>query len=370
MNDAVESDRDTKHLIFLVDGTWASPIDGRLDNQTNIFRMNLLINTLDDDNKHQIVFYVPGVGTRGFFNKHFGGIFGQDVDYIIKELYLNICSNYWDNDKLYLFGYSRGAVICRAIAGIISQFGILRAQHIHNIPRLWDAFVSQRNDPGEIEDIRSLTRHDERIEFLGLFDAVLGRNYKRDSLFNELRIDNTALESCVSNAVHILSIDDNRRRFWPVVWPKCAPGQFMKQIWMPGVHSDIGGNGQCKALSDIALLTMADVLDERTDLSLDNDVFEDIAAGFEQNREFSITNERGNRLMRLLAHRHRRIGRHATSHEEIHPVTAMLTGRSIKIREAPGCYDPSAKFFQTPLEEHLTERQELYRQATANIPFA
>lgn len=61
MNINIDTERDTKHLIFLVDGTWASAIDGNINNQTNIFRLNLLINTLDDNRNHQIVFYVPGV---------------------------------------------------------------------------------------------------------------------------------------------------------------------------------------------------------------------------------------------------------------------------------------------------------------------
>ena len=365
--DVHTDERDTKHLIFLVDGTWVSAIGGKINNQSNIFRLNLLINTLDDNGKHQIVFYAPGVGTRGFIDRLLGGAFSQGIDHTIKELYLNICSNYWDKDKIYLFGYSRGAVVCRAVADIISKFGILRAEFIDKIPLVWAAFVNQKSDPAETERIRSFTRRNESIEFIGLFDAVLGRNYKRDNLFAELRIENTSLESCVKHAVHILSIDDNRRRFSPVIWPTCAPNQTMKQIWMPGVHSDIGGNGGCRTLSDIALLTMADQLDDKTELSLDDEIFEKIEQSIATSTDISISDERQSRLMKILARRNRSICEYEESHEEIHPIATLLAGKRFNIRGHPCLFDASSKFFRTPVSQHVTERQALYQALVDNM---
>jgi hypothetical protein len=58
--------------------------------------------------------------------------------------------------------------------------------------------------------------------------------------------------------VSILSVDDNRNpSYRPVLLSgKSSNQQSIEQIWMPGVHADVGGNSDSVFLSDVALLTM------------------------------------------------------------------------------------------------------------------
>jgi Uncharacterized alpha/beta hydrolase domain (DUF2235) len=46
----------------------------------------------------------------------------------------------------------------------------------------------------------------------------------------------------VKAAVHILARDETRRQFRAVLFEdKTRSEQILEQIWMPGVHSDVGG---------------------------------------------------------------------------------------------------------------------------------
>jgi len=63
----------------------------------------------------------------------------------------------------------------------------------------------------------------------------------------------------VPYARQALSIDENRQIFAPEIWdeseesPEDKTRGRIKQVWFPGVHSDIGGGYPETGLSDLAL---------------------------------------------------------------------------------------------------------------------
>ena len=74
----------------------------------------------------------------------------------------------------------------------------------------------------------------------------------------------------VKNAVQLLAIDESRSFFRPIMWtglkdPKTK--NYLEQIWMPGVHSDVGGGYTNAFLSNISLLTMIDRVVAKTSLN-------------------------------------------------------------------------------------------------------
>src|SRR6516162_11895179 len=75
-------------------------------------------------------------------------------------------------DKIYLFGFSRGAVIARVVAGLISNAGLLSSWHLDKFPDIWALYKSggMRDDefPPEYCEPRA------KVEFLGVFDTVYG----------------------------------------------------------------------------------------------------------------------------------------------------------------------------------------------------
>jgi hypothetical protein len=71
----------------------------------------------------------------------------------------------------------------------------------------------------------------------------------------------TQLSAQVTNAIHALSIDEQRAAFKPTLWtqdPDTPAGQNLKQVWFAGCHSEVEGGTDDNALSDIALLWMAE----------------------------------------------------------------------------------------------------------------
>jgi hypothetical protein len=70
---------------------------------------------------------------------------------------------------------------------------------------------------------------------------------------------NATLNARVPYARQALSIDENRQIFAPEIWdeseesPDAKARGRIKQIWFPGVHSDIGGGYPETGLSDLAL---------------------------------------------------------------------------------------------------------------------
>ncbi|MCK1636875.1 DUF2235 domain-containing protein [Bradyrhizobium sp. 157] len=70
---------------------------------------------------------------------------------------------------------------------------------------------------------------------------------------------NASLNPYVPYGRQALSIDENREIFAPEIWdeseesPEAKGRGRIKQVWFPGVHSDVGGGYRETGLSDLAL---------------------------------------------------------------------------------------------------------------------
>ncbi len=51
---------------------------------------------------------------------------GRGINRQIRRVYGFIASRYRPGDRIFLFGYSRGAYAVRSLAGVIDQVGLLR----------------------------------------------------------------------------------------------------------------------------------------------------------------------------------------------------------------------------------------------------
>ena len=101
----------SRKLIICLDGT-GNEVE---KNESNILR---LYKCLKHD-ENQLIYYEPGVGTlstrpfaRTLFAKTrlvMGLAFGLGLHANVLHAYSFLCENYREGDKLYFFGYSRGA---------------------------------------------------------------------------------------------------------------------------------------------------------------------------------------------------------------------------------------------------------------------
>ncbi|HEU0147505.1 MAG TPA: DUF2235 domain-containing protein [Bradyrhizobium sp.] len=148
------------------------------------------------------------------------------------------------------------------------------------------------------------------------------------------------LEPCVDNAVQLLAIDDNRNpSFSPLLWDGKAPNQTVEQIWMPGVHADIGGCSDGRFLGNMALLTMLDRMKAHCpEVEFDDDYIGTVRRALQEAKSIAVTNERPGIGRKLLLRRRRMIG--AASDEYVHPIVPALSGAKVLVRGRERVYQP------------------------------
>ena len=177
--------------------------------------------------------------------------------------------NYAPGDRIFLFGYSRGAYTVRALCGLINNCGIVRRADARLIARAWRMYKSpaKKNHPnGEAAmAFRQAHSHESRaVHFVGVWDTVgaLGIPFSLMGLFdsNDEFYDNR-MGANVVTARHALAIDERREDFAPTLW-ESRSGLDLKQVWFAGCHGDVGGgyapdaDGSCVA--DVAFRWMLD----------------------------------------------------------------------------------------------------------------
>lgn len=281
-----------KNLVLCFDGTWNGLPRGRT---TNIGRLAHCLAKGDACARPQIVFYLPGVGTNYRADRYLGGAFGLGLTQAMMTGYRFLASNYDEGDKIFIFGFSRGAYAARSLTGMLEFPGLLRegvtsmytdyASYLYQIHS--QAVARGRNPMQEgckefgprgrtrrlEENFQSfqlfVRREAVAVSFLGVFDTVgaLGPNGLRPGA----NAHNVQLSSAVSTARHALAIDEHRLKFVPEIWmvprdagegaktnaQRATDPERVKQVWFEGAHSDIGGgSAMFNSLSDTTLLWM------------------------------------------------------------------------------------------------------------------
>lgn len=269
-------------LIFLFDGTANDPTE--INNfPTNIFMMNQLIaesRNANGSSNSQITFYSPGIGTQfyatGFIAKFVQRTLVNDSLYnMILRAYVNLSSNYRPGDEIVILGFSRGAIAAKMFSRIISDFGLLKAIAVHRISEIINEFSAAifgtLNDyklkADSFKERMSRYLHDVQcIKFLGLFDCV-GGNDDDEEIRNFLHTIDESVSSSVSNYYHIMALHDVRSHF--KLWRTHVPKEVGCEIWMPGVHSDVGGGYENRDVANISLLAMIDRLSSQAQIAFE-----------------------------------------------------------------------------------------------------
>lgn len=234
-------------IVICADGTWNRPEeDLDRDFPTNVLKLARAINPSDDLLK-QHVFYDWGLGS--YHDSLSAGATGRGIQKNILDGYRYIVQNYASGDKIYLFGFSRGAYTVRALSGLINNCGIVKRPDARLIIEAWKIYKSPsaKNHPqGEAaERFRKNHSHQTRdVHFIGVWDTVgaLGIPFSLMGVFeSEDEFYDTKMGPSVAIARHALAIDEQREDFEPTIWTP-RPGVDLKQVWFAGVHADIGGS--------------------------------------------------------------------------------------------------------------------------------
>jgi len=262
-----------RNLVICCDGTWNTPDqehDG-VATPTNVYRLSNAVESTAPDGTRQLCYYHPGVGSEGnWWQKMAGGGFGLGLTCSIMSAYKWLGTNYKAGDRIYLFGFSRGAYTVRSLAGMISKCGLVNLSD-KNPKAAWErvekATDAYRKGHKRSRWAKGLPFHGTgnpkkvQVHFVGVWDTVGALGIPNDLAilnlldeFTNLSFHDTQISDDILNARHAVAIDERRLPFSPTLWT--GPGakrSTVKQVWFAGVHSDVGGGYREIGLSNTAL---------------------------------------------------------------------------------------------------------------------
>jgi len=252
-----------RRLVVCCDGTWNTAESKTITNVTYMARAVAPISGLDGAT--QVVFYDPGVGTGNLVDRISGGAFGDGLDGNILDAYRFLVYNYSPGDQVFFFGFSRGAYTARSAVGMLRKCGLLKKVHADLVDDAYELYRKRDDEPDgpratKFRDNFSWPKFD--VEFIGVWDTVgalgiplTGLRWftRRDEQFHD-----TKLSRMVRRAYHAVAIDERRGPFKPTLWEKHPDSdQKVEQAWFAGVHTDVGGGYEDRALANITFQWMA-----------------------------------------------------------------------------------------------------------------
>ena len=302
---SLASSKPITRLIFCVDGTYCNPdgTDGKgHGNVTNVFRIYASVKEGNcyDEITQKTVFqkkkYEPGISAEELnpFKKAKAGLYGTGCDELIRNLYRECCLLDKD-DEVWLFGFSRGAYVVRAVAGLLHHItalnstevkefksdydkalkfydsksrkasgpgqvssnkscGVQTLSYIH--PRALSAFLQDGCLPssGSLLDLKNSTEQMQaysfrsskvkpapQVRFVGVFDTVKALE---DGNLHDLSFNNST-----QHFRQALALNEDRRHMKPEnespnfdeAWTTLSQRSFL-QAWFVGAHIDMGGS--------------------------------------------------------------------------------------------------------------------------------
>ncbi|MCG6902969.1 MAG: DUF2235 domain-containing protein [Rhodobacter sp.] len=314
-----------RKIVLCMDGT-GNEIG---DTETNVLKF---YRSLSQTNG-QITHYILGVGAYDRQSLYarplqkitgvLGLAFGLGLENDVLEAYRWLCRTYksagdhasdwktahprsktmpkFENDRIYVMGFSRGSYAARVLAGFINNFGLVAENDLHLVTAPFRAY-RQINDLDKDEPanarFKALRQYGDilrpvsvPIRALCVFDTVasmirLGWPWHNlihhQSLFELSTHANVSENPSVRIVVHAMAVDERRSFFRVLPWDEgqCYFGsrfrreaakrtQYLHQRWFPGYHSDIGGAEQEDetGIGKIAALWMLKTLEKAEQLA-------------------------------------------------------------------------------------------------------
>ncbi|KAJ7733506.1 hypothetical protein B0H16DRAFT_1579569 [Mycena metata] len=288
-------DANYRTLVILLDGT-----GDRDDNDvTNIVMLHKMLSNGKDhpgNNTEQLVHYREGIGAD--VAKDYTGLvrYGWNkaknaLDQAVATSFKNhiiaayswLAKNYQDNDRICIFGFSRGAYSARALAGMLKAMGLSTTASAEEAYHLYEEYNDLPPDGPERDKafsdllakwktFRDDSKHNVRtplVEFLGCWDSV-----NSVGTIDNIKLAYTATNDTVRTFRHALALDERRAKFKQNIWgpPKRAANARgngdngpsvvtdVQEVWFAGCHCDVGGgsvlNGTRPNLAHISLRWM------------------------------------------------------------------------------------------------------------------
>jgi uncharacterized protein (DUF2235 family) len=297
-----------KNLVICCDGT-GNEIS---ENISNVLKLYRCLRKTDRTSPRQMVFYDPGVGTvtepstwnrwKADIHLVLGLATGYGLDDNVLAAYCFLVQHYAPGDRIYLFGFSRGAYTVRALAGLIHKIGLIAPEQGNLAGSGLVAYKQysgsgRGNDSADLADAgadesgplpqgafdlaaqfaRITSSRWPTVHFVGVWDTVASVIVPRPDRLYWPSLEELAF-TIVNPSVNIFrqacAIDERRRMFRLKPWR--TPQEFWSnrfvpddrklpqdilQVWFAGVHCDVGG-GYAEAESALSKYPLLWMIDE------------------------------------------------------------------------------------------------------------
>lgn len=272
----------TKDIFVFFDGTQNTD-----ESNTNVYRLYQLVS---QDTKAPSAKYFPGVGAMRF--RLLGSAFGKDMESKILDGYTYIAQNYRPGDRIFIFGFSRGAHEARSLAGLISYAGVqptdsserelksrgnrilelVKSKTDEDFVERWGSWKSADGPllGDEIKTSLGINTLPAEIEFLGAWDTVPGSSFLHYGPCKEKenRRDGDRYKTDsyppIKAIAHAVALDEKRSKFRPLLICDAIDSTrktIISEKWFPGAHSDVGGGyKEGQGLTNISLNWMLEKL--------------------------------------------------------------------------------------------------------------
>ena len=159
----------------------------------------------------------------------------------VSDAYRFLIANYETGDRVFLFGFSRGAYTARAVAGILHSVGLLFPATDSLLPyalRYWQQDFSPESVGAQLcAEFKATLARSCPVHFIGVWDTVGSVGF----INNFKTFPHTAHNPEVTFVRHAVSIDERRSTFRQNLMLPVPPKQDVKNVYFAGVHSDVGG---------------------------------------------------------------------------------------------------------------------------------
>lgn len=287
----------SKNIVLCSDGTGNK---GGYGEDSNVYKTYKAVD-VTTGKAHQYTFYDQGVGTdksdthKNKYLTALSGAFGFGFQKNVVHLYHFLARCYKPGDRIFLFGFSRGAATVRAFAGFLHACGLVDLKHAQGpqgfdsdkfealVEEALDCYRHRREDPARCQAFKAkysiqgqgyAPNGHLHIHFIGVWDTVSALGFPEDfsvllqgvGRFLDWATDRVPawkhhfydyeLNDSIQHAYQALAIDDNRQTFRPKIWDETRFNQTVEQVWFAGVHSNVGGGYPRTGMSDVALVWM------------------------------------------------------------------------------------------------------------------
>ena len=196
----------------------------------------------------QIAYYHPGVGTMGaksaltrigkWWTRTIGLAFGYGISENVADAYQFLMRNWESEDRIYVFGFSRGAYTARVLCGMLHAVGLLTPGNEALIPYAIRMIKGHDIDFHVLADFKTIFSRECNVHFIGVWDTVSSVGW----IYNAVEFPYTATNPDIAIVRHAVSIDERRAFFRQNLFVDLHSNQDLAQVWFAGVHSDVGGS--------------------------------------------------------------------------------------------------------------------------------